>query len=309
MKFLHSKLSIMFYQLNIFTRTLFFSSILMLVGVQTIPSQILALSKPVPSEIHTSYVPKIHPPVIVSKTGYASSESTPSGSGDCEYGSCYYWATMADYGVSAAGASISMTQAHPKVGAKDYHSLAELAVESADGQQIVEIGWLVAPAINGDSLTHLFVYHWVNGEGSCYNGCGFVPTSTKYTAGGLVKVNTVGTYSIQFSNNNWVLTYNGTELGYFPESLWGGSFTSVSLVQAFGEVASSSSTKPLTQMGNGILGTKTKSAVISKFNLIGTKNTNTLSYIAAQAPSVYKIGNYKASCVLSCSMNYGGPGY
>lgn len=68
-------------------------------------------------------------------------------------------------GVTATGAAVSITQNQPKVAAEDYHSLAELAVESTDQNQIVEIGWIVAQDVNGDSLTHLFVYHWVNGNG------------------------------------------------------------------------------------------------------------------------------------------------
>lgn len=272
-------------------------------------TQVSALSSSVPTVSHVSYALKAHPPIISSNGSVKNMANTSAGSGDCEYGSCYYWATMADYGITATGASDSITQAQPVVGSQDYHSLAELAVESADGQQIVEIGWLVAPGINQDSLTHLFVYHWVDGESTCYNGCGFVPTSTKYTAGGLVKINTVGTYSIKYASSKWILTYDGTELGYFPESLWGGTFTKIGLVQTFGEVASSSATTPDTQMGNGVLGSKPKSAIISNFNLIGTKNTRILDYSADQAPAVYAIGNYKASCKLSCSMSFGGPGY
>jgi len=290
-------------------RSLLFVSSLALVVAQSVTAQALAISSSVPKAANISYASKEHPPVIPTGARAKNLANATNGSGNCEYGSCYYWATMADYGISAAGASVSITQAQPKVGSQDYHSLAELAIESADGQQIVEIGWIVAQDINHDNLTHLFVYHWVNGVGSCYNGCGFVQTSTTYKAGGLIKVNTVGTYSIHYSSGKWILKYNGSQLGYFPESLWGGSFTKTGLVQSFGEVASSSATTPLTQMGNGILGTLSGSAAISNFNLIGSQNTNTLSYIAAQAPTVYKIGYYKPTCKLSCSMHFGGPGY
>jgi hypothetical protein len=292
-----------------FLRVLLFGLSLSLVVAQTVNTQASALTSNVPTVAHVSYTAKAHPPVILANGSVENMANSSPGSGYCEYGSCYYWATMADYGITTKGASVSITQDQPIVGPQDYHSLAELAVESADGQQIVEIGWLVAPGINQDSLTHLFVYHWVNGGGSCYNGCGFVPTTTKYTAGGLVKVNTIGTYSIKYSSSKWILTYDGTELGYFPESLWGGTFTKVGIVQAFGEVASSSATTPYSQMGNGILGTNPKAAAISKFNLIGTKNTRLLDYAAEQAPAIYTIGNYKASCKLSCGMSFGGPGY
>jgi len=216
---------------------------------------------------------------------------------------------MADSGFTATGASVSITQNHPKVAVNDYHSLAELAVESSDGEQIVEIGWIVATDVNGDSRTHLFVYHWVNGSGSCYNGCGFVSTSTKYTAGGLVKVGTVGTYSIHYSKGKWILTYDGVKLGYFPESLWSGTFKSIGLVQAVGELASCSATRPSSQIGNGIEGTSSKAADLTKFSLIGASTTPTLSYSTIGAPAVYKIGHDAPTCTASCHMTFGGPGY
>jgi hypothetical protein len=261
-----------------------------------------ASSRHTSQAIHVSYAPKGHPPVI--EAGRVTTNS-----GTCEDGACYYWATMADSGFTATGASISITQNHPKVATQDYHSLAELAVESSDGRQIVEIGWIVAPDVNGDSRTHLFVYHWVNGSGSCYNGCGFVSTSTKYTPGGLVKVGTVGTYAIHYSTGKWMLTYDGVKLGYFPESLWSGQFKSIGLVQAFGEVASSSATRPRSQMGNGVEGTSSKAADLTKFSLIGANTTPTLSYSTIGAPAVYKIGHYTPTCTASCQMAFGGPGY
>lgn len=309
MKFIHSVQNISKQLHSYAFRSVLFISLLALVGAQSVTTQALAITSSVPKAANVSYAIKAHPPVIPTGSRAKILANSTNGNGGCEYGACYYWATMADYGISAAGASVSITQAQPKVGSQDYHSLTELAIESADGQQVVEIGWLVAPGINQDSLTHLFVYHWVNGAESCYNGCGFVQTSTTYKAGGLIKINTVGTYSIHYNSGKWILKYNGSQLGYFPESLWGGSFTKAGIVQAFGEVASSSATTPLTQMGNGILGTKSGSAVISKFNLIGTQNTQTLYYAADQAPSVYTIGSYNTACKLSCSMHYGGPGY
>lgn len=283
-------------------QTLLIALSLAFLGTQAANGTAEAAVKPAPRVTHVSYAPKGHPPSV--RAG-----GTHINGGDCEDGGCYYWATMSDDGFTAAGASVSITQDQPKVAAQDNHSLAELAVESADGQQIVEIGWIVALDVNGDSLTHLFVYHWVDGESTCYNGCGFVPTSTKYTAGGLVKVGAVGTYAITYSKSKWKLTYDGVELGYFPESLWSGAFKSVGLVQAFGEVDSSSATTPESQMGNGISGTSSKAADISKFSLVGANATPTLSYVPIGAPTVYKVGHYNTACTSSCKMNFGGPGY
>ena len=40
--------------------------------------------------------------------------------------------------------------AKPALATSDYHSLAELAVQSADGNHIVEVGWNVDRVVNGD---------------------------------------------------------------------------------------------------------------------------------------------------------------
>lgn len=50
-------------------------------------------------------------------------------------------------------------------------------VQSEDGRHIVEVGWTVDRELNGDAQPHLFVYHWVDGQATCYNGCGFVQYS------------------------------------------------------------------------------------------------------------------------------------
>lgn len=61
------------------------------------------------------------------------------------------------------GLFATATIAQPALATGDSHSLAELAAQSADGRQIVEVGWTVDRGVNGDSLPHLFVFHWVDG--------------------------------------------------------------------------------------------------------------------------------------------------
>lgn len=169
--------------------------------------------------------------------------------------------------VATDGASVSIQQASPTLAGGDYHSLAELAVQSADGNQIVEIGWTVDRGLNGDSQPHLFVYHWVDRQTSCYNGCGFVTTSGSIHAGDPVAGGQTGQYKIVHANGQWQTWYDGTEVGYFPDSLWDGRYTRAGLVQAFGEVASAGST-PCTDMGNGTFGSASGSTRISGYSLI-----------------------------------------
>jgi hypothetical protein len=174
----------------------------------------------------------------------------------CTYlaASQYYCRAGAYQYVTADGAYMSTPVRSPVVAAADYHSLAELAVESSDGSQIIEIGWRVYRP--QDQTPRLFIYHWVNGQGTCYNsGCGFVQsTSTTITPGmALTASSTPVQFAIEYFQGNWWYGYNGTWFGYLPGSLWNG-FTATGLVQMFGEV-STTTTRPCTDMGNGYLGT------------------------------------------------------
>lgn len=219
-------------------------------------------------------------------------------------GSNYYYAGTRQF-VTASGASVNLTQAQPAVGQSagiDNHSLMELAIESSDGQQIVEIGWTVDPGLNGDTLPHLFVYHWVAGQTSCYNGCGFVQTGGT-APGSVLSANTTGTFGISYSAGAWNLSYNNSTIGYFPGSLWSGTFTQLGLVQIFGEVSiNPNSTTKCIQMGNGIAGSSSGSARISNVTLTGASLATALSPYATSS-SPYSYGSASATGV-----NIGGPG-
>ena len=224
--------------------------------------------------------------------------------GSCYYGACYYYVRGYKTATSALGATANISQSTALVNAKDQHSLTELAVESSDGRQIVEVGWTVDKNLNGDNLPHLFTYNWVNGVPGCYNSCGFVPVVSKYSAGGIVSSGTKSTYSINYTNSQWVISYNGIEIGYYPVSLWSGNFTSLNIAQAFGEVASAAIFTPETQMGNGILGTSSTAGLISNFNLLNSVNPSGLNVSSIGATIKYGYSN-----VTSNSFYFGGPGY
>jgi hypothetical protein len=139
----------------------------------------------------------------------------------------------------------------------DSHSLAEIAVQSADRRQIVEVGWTVSRLLNGDENPRLFVYHWVDGAGTCYNGCGWVQASaTRFPGMRLAYDGTASQYMIQFREGNWWIGYQGEWIGYFPALLWNGIFTQSGVIQWFGELASTpSTTLPLSSIGNYYQGT------------------------------------------------------
>jgi hypothetical protein len=62
---------------------------------------------------------------------------------------------MSNTGSQAAetdGFYANLTIAKPKLEKGDYHTLAELSLQSADTTQIVEVGWNVDRAVNGVRL-------------------------------------------------------------------------------------------------------------------------------------------------------------
>ena len=237
------------------------------------------------------------PPAVALATG--------TGTG-CTYRttSQYYCRAGAYQWVTSDGGYMSTPVQSPVVATADYHSLAELAVESSDGQQIIEIGWRVYRP--QDQTPRLFIYHWVNGQGTCYNsGCGFVQsTSTTITPNmALTPSSTPVQFAIEYYQGNWWYGYNGTWFGYLPGSLWNGTFTHADLVQMFGEV-STTTTRPCTNMGNGIMGTSTSAAAVTG---IGYYNlTATASALTRFTPDDATL--YDSQVSSATSFRYGGPG-
>jgi Neprosin len=212
----------------------------------------------------------------------------------------YFYAAgqqSADNGGSYANLTISK----PALAKSDYHTLAEIAVQSADGRQAVEIGWTVDRNANGDDDPHIFVYHWIDGKQTCYNGCGFAPYSDSVKPGDTLPADTSKRFGIQHSGGNWWLAYDTEWVGSFPDSQWGGRFTRGAQAQWFGEVAASSS-RPCTEMGDGQFADQGAAAKVGS-----------ISYVdAAAAPraSVTATANayYSVASLSDRTFRYGGPG-
>jgi hypothetical protein len=190
----------------------------------------------------------------------------------------------------------------PTLGTTDYHSLGELALQSADGRQIVEIGWNVDRVVNGDDDPHLFIFHWVNRNPACYNGCGFVQYSKNIKPGDTLAADTVKKFGIQYFNGAWWVAFDSEWVGYFPEQLWndeGVKFSRSGLIQVFGEVAASSPT-PCTEMGTGDRASTTTSAYMSTVSFL---NGPTVALNIRSTTDVYPV-----SAVSGRTFRYGGPG-
>lgn len=143
----------------------------------------------------------------------------------------------------------------------DYHTLAELAVQSYDENNMVEVGWTRDQGTYGDNNVHLFVFAWKNGASLCYDGCGYVDyaaNTTTYAGMSLESVlQTEKTFGIVRTTNEWWISFDGNYIGYFPDSVWTGAvppvtnFKKAYLVQAFGEIAAGTDTASCADMGLG----------------------------------------------------------
>lgn len=244
------------------------------------------------------YTPKAKPPPLPGSAlgrGKQSTQSSLLASG------LYFYAQGAQV-TTSLGAYASFEVAKPAVDTGG-HSLAELAVSSADGQNVVEVGWTVDRAVNGDLEPHLFVFSWVNGQEGCYNECGFVPQAGGGgPQGRKLAVGSTLFLSIRHSPGAWWVSADGVGwLGYFPDSLWGGKFTQAGAHQWFGEVNATNSA-PCTDMGKGVFASNPSAALISGAGLWDTTATPSLT-VAATHPALYTVARVTAN-----QIRYGGPG-
>ncbi|MCY1137499.1 neprosin family prolyl endopeptidase [Actinoplanes sp. Pm04-4] len=165
-----------------------------------------------------------------------------------------YLYTVGSHNADTAGVFANVTIGKPELDKADFHSLAEVALQSPDGKQIVEIGWTVDRLVNGDDDPHLFVFHWVNGEPTCYNKCGFEQVSPNVKPGATLAYGVTKKFGIQYFKDAWWVAYDSEWVGYFPEKIWnnaGIKFDRSGFLQVFGEVASSRPLPCGTAMGNG----------------------------------------------------------
>jgi hypothetical protein len=189
----------------------------------------------------------------------------------------YYYVSYYEYPEAPEpGTYADITVAQPTLDPGDSHTLAEIAAQSADSQQIVEIGWTVDRGINGGSSTpHLFTFSWLNGEGKGYDAANpyYHPISNVgsnpdgyFTGMELPVSSTPRRFLIRHYMGNWLLGIAGPSgidyFGYFPDSEWSGLYTSIGLAQWFGEVNDSNDGLGCTQMGNGVFGTAAGAATV-----------------------------------------------
>ena len=213
-------------------------------------------------------------------------------------GNAGYYYSVALQVVTATSASADFTQHAPVVAPNEAHSLAELALISADSFDIVEIGWIV---FAGDPQPQLFVYHWVDNNPTCYNGCGYVQLSTTRYPGMSVDVDGMPhNYSIAHQDGRWYLGYEGEWIGYFPDELWRGAFVEAAAIEWYGEVASENE-QPCSQMGAGVFGDAPNAARISAQMVNGLPAN--AGFGDDNRPDWYSVGDATPD-----AFSFGGPG-
>lgn len=235
----------------------------------------------------------------------------PACDGVAWFGSCYYYGSAA-FTRTADGGGMTMAVKRPtyvSTGGSG-HTLDELAVQGGPGDgNIIELGWNVSSDQYGDTNTHLFVFHWKDWVGTCYDGCGWQQYSGTYFPGMSLN-NIVGRevyIGYVYYQGNWWAWFDNQWLGYFPGSEWSGAYTKSELLQWFGEVSSSNGIPPTTDMGNGLFPASASAA--TNYTLCDVDaHAWVCWYRDMQSLHATKPADYDISRTGFGRVRYGGPG-
>jgi hypothetical protein len=203
------------------------------------------------------------------------------------------------------GTAYLSTIGDPYVAPSDYHSLNEVGVESSDGQQAVEVGWIVSPPMYGDSATHLFFDVWINGQFQGY-GADVTPVQNSCEYGETLQPNQTQEFGIAQYDGYWWVSYGDQWCGAFADSLWNSDFTSGGLTQWFGEVYAANTSSPCTQMGDGQWASSSSAAEVSDLELLQGSDLTpaTPSFTTFATNPAY----YSVHTVSNTAFRYGGGG-
>lgn len=206
------------------------------------------------------------------------------------------------------GSWANLTIEKPKLVGGDYHSLAEIAVQTEFGEQAVEVGWTVDPGVNNKDVNpHLFVFYWKDHVAQCYNACGWVQYDKLVKPGATLPYPAQKRFGIQHSGGAWWIAYDSAWIGAFPDTNWEGRFTKGQRVQWFGEIASPPGTKPCSPMGSGLAATDDNAARIGSITMT---NGPVLKFESLQDvdEDKTKVWYYKYQWRSETTFAYGGPG-
>jgi hypothetical protein len=242
-----------------------------------------------------------------------SDDTNTSCTGTFWYGCCYYYANAAERTV-ADGGGMTLEIELPVVvnnGSDGNHSIGEIAVEGPGSSlNDVEMGFNVSPDQYGDDKVHLFVYHWIDGNETCYDTCAWNQYSSIYYP--TMDISAFVGQSVYLGwvhgQGAWWAWFNDQWLGYISDSEWSGNFTQTALIQWYGEVAESNGVPPLTQMGNGQFSGKATAATMATlctaYATAWICSYNDQQNTSASDTTYYDVLNHTSFGAL----RYGGPG-
>lgn len=234
-------------------------------------------------------------------TTVTGNECTQEG-GNNSSGGCYFWGQGIQTGLTATGAQVTMSAVAPAVSSQDYHSDSEMYVATSNESDSVEVSTIVGP---GSSTPHLLIDYWKNG--GIYDDSFVAVAGAPIANGGNMPTTGTFTITVKYVNTQWQVDYNGAEVGYYPDTVWGANvFTQAQFVDIYGEVEGTATLQTTSQMGNGQLGTSPNSAYFSNYSLIGSTATPDLTVAgpSGAAANVYKVGY-----ITPTGFHYGGPGF
>lgn len=234
------------------------------------------------------------------------------------------------------GAQATFEVTVPTRATPTYHVLKEIAVQSDDGAQKVEIGLSIDFALHGDNNAHLFAYHWENDATTCYPGagtsdCGFTDTAQANSANLRDTVALGKTVKLRIMhactggppcNGAWWLWADldaadataGAYVGYYNDTNWTNlvppvTFVDTGLVQWFGEVATKTHC-PQQVMGKAFLPPSTSADLVVGQQLHDVATTSWVNgdpiITTADNPTYYNAS--RIDSFPQTAFRFGGPG-
>jgi neprosin-like protein len=227
------------------------------------------------------------------------------------FSSCYYYGSSA-FARPARGGGMTMQVHHPAYDGSGGagHTLDEISVQGgAAGGNIVELGWNISTSQYSNANPHLFVFHWIGWNPTCYDVCGWQQYSPTYAPG--MDINALVGSEVYvgwvYYQGNWWAWFNNQWLGYFPGSRWSGNYTSNAMSQWFGEVSTANGVPPHTDMGSGTFPLSTQAARNATLCDVDP-SVWVCFYRDQQATSATAISYYRSIRSGFGQVRYGGPG-
>ncbi|NOK33579.1 neprosin family prolyl endopeptidase [Corallococcus exercitus] len=179
---------------------------------------------------------------------------------------------------------------------------AETAIVQGANTSLVEVGYRKWQT----TYPTLLLGNWVGGVFKHVTG--WVQTHSSYYPGMNLSayVGAKVRFYIVYAGGNWWVWFNDGWMGYFPSSLWGGSFTSGDMAHWYGEVFDyGARVPPITDMGNGLFGSNPAASAIDE---MCTHSGTNCFLMSGASTSVTNATYYDLYYPGGSSLRYGGNG-